>query len=127
MAYDPPSPRPNFAVFNGKRVKLGEDLGLSSRLRSVINTIIRQAEGEIVGRIEDANAYVGQFREGEDYTHAHQNGMDVGNLTWLYWMFAHGEWVSPLRRLLHYPIVRGGLPGMHGNVRKNFELHRNLV
>lgn len=127
MAYDPPSPRPNFAAFNNKRLKLGEDLGLSPRLRVVISTIIQQAKGEIVDKIEDANTYVCQFREGVDYAYAHQNGMDVGNLTWLYWMFAHGEWASPLRRLLHYPLVRGGLPGMHGNVSRRTTSKRRRV
>ncbi|KAL7274802.1 regulator of Ty1 Transposition [Rhizina undulata] len=116
MSQGPPVPRPDFTVFDRKRVKLSEDLNLSQRLRDVISTIITQAKGEITDKIEDAHVYVCQYREGKDYLQACKRAIIVGNLTWLYWMFAHGEWASPLRRLLHYPIVRGGLPGMRNNI-----------
>lgn len=34
----------------------------------------------------------------------------VGNLPWLYHLITRNAWTSPLRRLLHYPIARNGLP-----------------
>lgn len=111
-AQAPPSPRPNFKVFSGKQVLLGKDLAINARLRSVISDIIKQARGEITENVKDAHVYVGQWREGSDYITASRKGLDVGNLTWLYWMFAHGKWTSPLKRLLHYPLVRAGIPGM---------------
>lgn len=120
MAHDPPSPRPNFEAFARKRVRLGEDLELSSRLKTVISTIILQAKGEIVEKVSDANIYVGQFRDGDEYIQASRAGIHVGNLTWLYWMFAHEKWTSPLGKLLHYPIVRGGLPGMEDFVSATY-------
>ncbi|KAF8440146.1 hypothetical protein BGX38DRAFT_1097298 [Terfezia claveryi] len=107
----PPSPRPNFNVFTGKRVLLGRDLGINPRLRNVISDIIKQARGEITENVLDAHVYVGQWREGPDYVTASRMGLYVGNLTWMYWMFAHGKWTSPLRRLLHYPLLKGGIPG----------------
>lgn len=99
-------------TFDRKKVMLGSDLGLSLRLHRVICGIIVQAKGEVVQRVDDANVYVGHWREGEEYLEASQKGFFVGNLTWLYWMFAHGQWTNPLTRLLHYPVARGGLPGM---------------
>ncbi|KAF8474707.1 hypothetical protein BDZ91DRAFT_844988 [Kalaharituber pfeilii] len=108
----PPSPRPNFKVFMGKRVLLGKDLDINPRLRGVISDIIQQARGEITEDVLDAHVYVGQWREGLDYVTASRRGLDVGSLTWLYWMFAHGKWTNPLKRLLHYPLVKGGIPGM---------------
>lgn len=109
----PPSPRPNFNVFTGKRVLLGKDLGINPRLRSVISDIIKQARGEITENVLDAHVYVGQWRAGLDYVIASRKGLHVGNLTWLYWMFAHGKWTNPLKRLLHYPLVKGGIQGMN--------------
>ena len=109
----PPSPRPNFNVFTGKRVLLGKDLGINPRLRSVISDIIKQARGEITENVLDAHVYVGQWREGLDYVTASRKGLHVGNLTWLYWMFAHGKWTNPLKRLLHYPLIKGGIQGMN--------------
>ena len=90
---------------------LGKDLGINPRLRNVISDIIKQARGEITENVFDAHVYVGQWREGADYITASRKGLYVGNLTWLYWMFAHGKWTSPLRRLLHYPLLKGGIPG----------------
>ncbi|KAI5808837.1 BRCT domain-containing protein [Peziza echinospora] len=112
IAEKPPNPRPNFKVFSGKKVCLGTDLDISQGLRSVISTIIEEAHGEITDNILDAHVYVGQWREGTDYVTASRKGCDVGNLTWLYWMFAHGKWTNPMKRLLHYPLVRNGIPGM---------------
>lgn len=109
----PPSPRPNFNVFTGKRVLLGKDLGINPRLRTVISDIIKQARGEITENVLDAHVYVGQWREGLDYVIASRKGLHVGNLTWLYWMFAHGKWTNPLKRLLHYPLIKGGIQGMN--------------
>ncbi|KAG0135348.1 BRCT domain-containing protein [Tuber indicum] len=112
MALDPPSPKRSSSVFERKKIRLGEDLELSPRLKSVIATVIVQMKGEVVDKVEDADIYVGQFRDGEEYLEASHAGIHVGSLTWLYWICAHGRWTSPLAKLLHYPLVRGGLPGM---------------
>lgn len=61
--------------------------------------------------ISQAEILVCQYREGQDYQSASSEGKVVGNLPWLYHLITHNAWTSPLRRLLHYPIVRGGLPG----------------
>ena len=82
----------------------------------MISEIVQQAHGEITENILDAHVYVGQWREGSDYITASRKGCDVGNLTWLYWMFAHGKWTNPMKRLLHYPLIKGGIPGMEGLV-----------
>lgn len=112
MALDPPSPKRSSSVFERKKIRLGEDLELSSRLKPVIATVIVQMKGEVVDKVEDADIYVGQFRDGDEYLEASRVGIHVGSLTWLYWICAHGRWASPLAKLLHYPLVRGGLPGM---------------
>jgi hypothetical protein len=117
MAGDPPKPpREGYNIFMKKRVVLGADLNINERLRKVLAEIVAQTNGVITDNVEDADVYVGQYREGEDYVKASRRAMYVGNLTWLYWMFAHGEWTSPMNRLLHYPLVRGGIPEMHDKV-----------
>src|SRR4030095_9373166 len=55
--------------------------------------------------------YICRYREGADYIMASRLGKEVGNLSWLYHLITHNTWTSPLRRLLHYPIARSGIPG----------------
>jgi len=118
MSGSPPMPpREGYNIFNGKRVMLGLDLMINDRLRKVIGEIITQTKGKVTEDVDAADVYVGQFREGGYYIRACRRSAHVGNLTWLYWMLAHGEWTNPYDRLLHYPIARGGIPGMKDKVR----------
>lgn len=115
MKDDPPRPPPRregVDIFDGKRVYLGRDLQLSDRLLRALVATVGQTGGRTVAAAAEADVYVGQFRDGDDYVLASCRHAHVGNLTWLYWMFAHGEWTNPTNRLLHYPLVRGGIPGM---------------
>jgi len=117
MKENPPKPpREDFNIFDGKRIMLSPDLRLSERLHNVLVGIIKQSKGKPVSNVGEADVYVGHFREGDDYVTASRRHAHVGNLTWLYWMFAHGEWTNPTNRLLHYPIVKGGIPEMRGKV-----------
>ena len=61
--------------------------------------------------VEKADILVCHYREGPAYTAASRAGKDVGNLPWLYYIITNDTWTSPLRRLLHYPVARDGLPG----------------
>lgn len=107
----PHSSRRRLHVFNSKKVMLAEDLNLGSRLRGIIEDLIEGGGGTITTTIRKADIYVCHYREGKDYIIASRNGKDVGNLSWLYHLITHNEWTSPLRRLMHYPIPRGGIPG----------------
>lgn len=98
-------------VFNSKKVMLADDLSLGSRLRGIIEDLIESGGGTITTTIHKADIYVCHYREGKDYVIASRSGKDVGNLSWLYHLITHNEWTSPLRRLMHYPIPRGGIPG----------------
>ncbi|KAH8808419.1 BRCT domain-containing protein [Xylogone sp. PMI_703] len=98
-------------VFKGKKVMLSDDLGLGNRLRGIIEQLIEGGGGSMANSVHDANIYVCHYREGRDYTFACRDGKDVGNLSWLYHLITHNEWTSPLRRLLHYPLPKGGIPG----------------
>lgn len=102
--------RDDLTVFQGKKIMLSNDLDLGSRLRGTIQDIIINGGGTVTGNVHKADIYVCQYREGEEYRTASRAGKEVGNLPWLYYLIAHDEWTSPLRRLLHYPIARGGLP-----------------
>ena len=61
--------------------------------------------------VGEADIYVCHYREGDGYRLASRSGKDVGNLPWLYHLITNNTWTSPLKRLLHYPIARKGLPG----------------
>ncbi|KAI9887423.1 MAG: hypothetical protein M1823_000760 [Watsoniomyces obsoletus] len=112
----PPTPskkksevRSDLNVFRGKKVMLSHDLDLGSRLRGTIEDLIAGGGGAVTGSIHKADIYVCQYREGHEYRVASRGGKDVGNLPWLYYLITHNTWTSPLRRLLHYPVARGGL------------------
>jgi hypothetical protein len=103
--------RREFKVFKGKKIMLSDDLGLGSRLRGTVEDLILSGGGSMTGSVHKADIYVCQYREGSNYITAARAGKDVGNLTWLYYLITNNTWTSPMRRLLHYPIARGGLPG----------------
>ena len=90
---------------------LSTDLEIGSHLRGTIEDLIGNGGGSMTGSVYKADIFVCQYREGEEYQVASRAGKDVGNLPWLYHLITHNTWTSPFRRLLHYPVVRGGLPG----------------
>ncbi len=121
---DPVSPRPDEVpesktqFLRGRKFYLNqEDLSLSDRMFRSIQVSIENAGGIAVDHntpLDRAHvdAFIGMYREGTNYVTASRNKLFVGNLTWLYWMLAHEQFSTPTRRLLHYPVVRDGLPEM---------------
>lgn len=103
--------RSDLNVFRGKKIMLSNDLDLGSRLRGTIEDLISSGGGIVTGSVHKADIYICQYRDGEDYRTASRARKDVANLTWLYYLMTHNVWTSPLQRLLHYPVARGGLPG----------------
>ncbi|KAJ4986683.1 BRCA1 C Terminus domain-containing protein [Stagonosporopsis vannaccii] len=101
-------------AFSGKKVKLGEDLNLNSRLRGIISGMIKNGGGKLTTTIQEADIYICSYRDGDDYVKASQDGKDVGNLSWLYYLITHDTWTNPMRRMMHYPRPRNGIPGFEG-------------
>jgi hypothetical protein len=98
-------------AFSGKKVMLGEDLPLNPRLREVIADLVKAGGGDITNSVDQAHIYVCNYREGADYVKASQAQKDVGNLSWLYYMITYDVWTNPMRRMMHYPRPRDGIPG----------------
>lgn len=92
---------------------LCNDLELSSRLLETIEDLIVSGGGSVTGAVHRADIFICQYRDSLNYRIASRAGRDVGNLAWLYHLITHNTWTSPLRRLLHYPIARQGLPGFN--------------
>ncbi|KAH7095394.1 BRCT domain-containing protein [Paraphoma chrysanthemicola] len=113
----PPAPSAHLAppraikAFAGKNVKLGDDLNISSKLRAVIAGMIKAGGGDVTTKVDQADIYVCAYREGPDYIKASQDEKDVGNLSWLYYLITHDLWTNPMRRMMHYPRPRDGIPG----------------
>ncbi|KAH6614964.1 BRCT domain-containing protein [Boeremia exigua] len=101
-------------AFSGKKVKLGDDLDLNGRLKGIISGMIKSGGGDMTARIQEADIYVCSYRDGDDYVKASQDGKDVGNLSWLYYLITQDTWTNPMRRLMHYPRPRNGIPGCEG-------------
>lgn len=110
----PSHQRRRLKVFVDKRVMLSPDLEIGSRLRGTIEDLIACGGGSVTGSVHKADIFVCHYREGKDYRVASRAGKDVGNLPWLYHLITHNAWTSPLRRLLHYPIARNGMPAFKG-------------
>ncbi|CAN9374574.1 unnamed protein product [Alternaria alternata] len=98
-------------AFDGKSVKLGDDLNISSRLKGIITGMIKAGGGSVTSKVDEADMYVCNYREGSDYIKASQAQKDVGNLGWLYYLITHGIWTNPMQRMMHYPRPRQGIPG----------------
>lgn len=108
------SPSPNrrdLHVFQNKKVMLSADLEIGSHLRGTLEDLITSSGGSVTGSVYKADIFICLYRENKDFRIASRAGKDVGNLSWLYHLITHNTWTSPLRRLLHYPIARQGLPG----------------
>ncbi|EFW23239.1 hypothetical protein D8B26_006740 [Coccidioides posadasii str. Silveira] len=106
--------RDDLNVFDGKSVMISSDLKIGERLLQCLETLIVKGGGRIAYDVGSADIYVGRYREGEDYQVASRAGKEVGNLSWLYHLITRNTWISPLRRLLHYPVSRSGIPGFNG-------------
>ncbi|KAH4016316.1 hypothetical protein HBH82_201290 [Parastagonospora nodorum] len=98
-------------AFAGKKVKLGDDLSIGTKLKDIITGMIKAGGGDVVSKVEQADIYVCTFRTGADYVKASQDGKDVGNLSWLYYLITHNVWTNPMRRMMHYPRPKEGIPG----------------
>lgn len=107
----PSEQRKNLNVFMSKKIMLGEDLELSKHFHETLQQLIQYAGATLTSDAEDADIYVGHYRDGEGFVKASRAKKVVGNLSWLYYVLNRNKWTSPLSKLLHYPIPRDGLPG----------------
>ncbi|KHJ33684.1 putative brct domain-containing protein [Erysiphe necator] len=105
------SPSRRLTVFDKKKVMISDDLDLSQRSLKVIEDLIKGSGGLITSNVRNADIFVCHWRDGNDYRYASKAGINVGNLSWLYHLITHNVWTSPLRRLLHYPLPKNGIPG----------------
>ena len=106
----PSRDRQKLSVFKTKRIMLSSDLEIADHLRQTIEGLIGSAGGKTTTSVDEADILICQFRETKDFKLASRALKVVGNLSWLYFLITHNSWTSPLRRLLHYPIARAGLP-----------------
>ncbi|KAF3939451.1 hypothetical protein ABW19_dt0203440 [Dactylella cylindrospora] len=108
----PLSLRKRTNIFMNKSFFFAEGLNLNGELQNTLISVLKQGGGTIAPQLKDANVLVCLYREGEDYMYASRKGIDVGNLTWLFWMISREEWVLPTKFLLHYPKAKIPVPGM---------------
>ncbi|KAF2401535.1 hypothetical protein EJ06DRAFT_581646 [Trichodelitschia bisporula] len=113
---DMPNDTRKLTVFKDKRVMLAQDLGIGHGLRDILGGIIDKNGGKIVSNVDETDMYICFYRDGAEYIKASQVGKDVGNLSWLYHLITHDRWTSPLKRLLHYPVPRRGVPGFENAI-----------
>ena len=112
ISLTPPAPaREDLSVFKNKVIMLSNDLGLGSHLRGILENLITGSGGKLTTQVRRTDMYICKYRGGQDYNIASRSGKAVGNLAWLYYMITNNLWTSPMRRLLHYPVARAGLPG----------------
>ncbi|KAH8194070.1 hypothetical protein TruAng_011762 [Truncatella angustata] len=103
--------RPKLTVFLEKKLLLSSDLFITDRLREILQGLIEDGGGQITDSSEECDYFICQYRDGPQYVQASHEGKVVGNLSWLYHLISNNSWTSPMRRLLHYPVPRDGIPG----------------
>ena len=107
----PSDARKNLNAFMGKKVKMSEDLGLGKHLLDTLEDLVNHGGGTFTDNVEEADIYIGQYRDGADYIWASRARKEVANLLWLYHVINQNKYTNPLSKLLHYPIPRDGIPG----------------
>jgi hypothetical protein len=113
-SFPPSSPsenRKNLNAFMCKKMFLAKDLQLSDHLNQTIAELIDHGGATIADTVEEADIYIGQYRDGKDYIKASREGKEVANLSWLYHVINRNRYSRPLGKLLHYPVPRDGIPG----------------
>lgn len=93
---------------------LSPDLGIGPHLKESIQAILEQGGAKLISTVDGADMLICRYREGFAYRTASRLNIDVGNLAWLYRLMTFNTYTSPLRRLLHYPVSRTGIPGFEG-------------
>lgn len=112
--YNEDGTRQKPTVFKGVKACLSWDLNLNEQLRRTLNTLIEDGGGTTVASAQECDWFICQYRDGPEYVKAAQQGKDVGSLAWLYNVIFTNQWSNPLRRLLHYPVPKGGMEGFMG-------------
>lgn len=105
------SVRKELTVFKNRKILLDKDLQIGPVLRNALTEMIVASGGKVVDKISTANILVCKYRDGLNYRTAAANKMELGNLSWLYFLIVHNMWTSPFMRLMHYPVPRLPLPG----------------
>lgn len=103
--------RKTLNVFKTKKLMISSDLKLSEHLLQALREVINTGGGEVVTDLSAATTLICQYRESHDFAKAYEQRLEIGNLSWLYYLMTYNKWTSPLRRLLHYPIPRHGIRG----------------
>ncbi|KAK4508351.1 hypothetical protein PRZ48_002089 [Zasmidium cellare] len=110
----PPSPsdsRKFLNVFAHKKVFLAKDLELSDRLQHTLSKLIDHGGGVLTTKVDEADYYIGAYRDGEDYVTASRAEKEVASLAWLYHVINRNKYSSPRSKLFHYPVPRHGIKG----------------
>lgn len=107
----PSDTRKNLNAFMGKRIYLSTDLELSEHILKTLQTLINHGGGTLTDDVDEADIYIGQYRDGEHYTAASRARKEVANLSWLYHVINKNKYTNPLSKLLHYPVPRNGVDG----------------
>lgn len=93
---------------------LSSDLGIGSHLQESIQAVLEEGGAKMTSSVDEADMLICRYRDGFAYRTASRLNIDVGNLAWLYRLMTFNTYTSPLRRLLHYPVSRTGIPGFEG-------------
>ncbi|KAK6391056.1 hypothetical protein LTR65_004813 [Meristemomyces frigidus] len=107
----PSDARKNLNAFMGKQVMISADLDLATHLVNTLEALINHGGGTLTDSVDDADIYIGQYRDGEDYVAASRAQKEVANLSWLYHVINENKYTNPRTKLMHYPIPRNGIPG----------------
>lgn len=108
----PTHSRKNLNALMLRKIYLSSDLHISAHLLTTLKKLCTHAGAVIVKSVDKSDLFIGQYRDGAEYQEASRREETiVANLAWLFHVINYNKWVSPLRRLFHYPIPRKPIPG----------------
>lgn len=108
----PTSSRKNLNALVLQKIYLSNDLQISTHLRTTLKKLCTHAGAVIVHSVAESSLFIGQYRDGPEYEAASRSEeIVVANLAWLFHVINYNRYVSPMRKLFHYPIPREPISG----------------
>ncbi|ODV90896.1 hypothetical protein CANCADRAFT_57302 [Tortispora caseinolytica NRRL Y-17796] len=95
---------PPAKLFAGHTLYIDPDISLSAPYLESFTQLVQKCGGIVSKSLSAATIAVCLDRSTSTYTTAFQKGIILGNIQWVFDMIFKGEFLDPLKQLLHYPI-----------------------
>ena len=109
-----------------KKLLLSKDLQLNNHFYKTLEGLINHGGGILTEKVEEADIYIGHYRDGDDYMKASRAGKEVANLSWLCYVINCNKYTSPFGKPSSLSGSTEGSERLRRYANQHFQLHRRL-